>query len=85
MGKTDFQDDSHGDYLEFLIGMILAILDLQVATIFPTKFRVSWPFCSGDDGQNRFSRWQPRWNSGRNKFRYFLSSRYPDTFYHVSR
>ena len=25
------------------------------------KFRVSWPFGSGEEPQNRFSRWQPSW------------------------
>ena len=39
------------------MGTILAIFYLQVALILPTKFPVSWPFSSGDKGQNRFSRW----------------------------
>ena len=36
---------------------VLAIFDLQVAPILPTKFPVNWPFVLGDV-QNRFSRWQ---------------------------
>ena len=28
--------------------MILAVFDLQVAPILPTKFRVNWPFGSGE-------------------------------------
>ena len=40
--------------------MSLAILDLQVTLIFPTKLSVDWPFVSGYNGQNRFSRW-PLW------------------------
>ena len=35
-----------------MIGMILAIFDVQVALILPTKFPVNWPFHSGDEGQN---------------------------------
>ena len=33
---------------DFKIGMILATFYLQVAPVFPTKFRVSWPFGSGE-------------------------------------
>ena len=25
----------------------------------PTKFRVNWPFSSGEEAKNRFSRWLP--------------------------
>ena len=39
--KIDFQD---GSRLGFLIGQILAIFDLQVTLIRPTKFWVTWPF-----------------------------------------
>ena len=38
--KIDFQDGGH---LGFLIGTILAIFDLQVILILPTKYRVNWP------------------------------------------
>ena len=47
--KIDFQD---GDYLGFLIGMILAIFYLQVSPILPTKIQVIWPFGSGEDLQD---------------------------------
>ena len=40
--KNDFQDGRHGCHLGFPIRMILAIFDLQVAQILPTKFRVNW-------------------------------------------
>ena len=40
--KTDFQDGRHGGYLGFPIGTILAIFDLQVTPMLPTKFRVNW-------------------------------------------
>ena len=39
--------------------MILAIFDLQVTQMLPTKFRVNWPFGSGEEAINRFSRWLP--------------------------
>ena len=42
--------------------MILAIFDLQLTPIIPTKFQVSWPFGSGE-AKNRFSRWRPWWPS----------------------
>ena len=52
---------------------------LQFIPIFPTKFWVNWPFCSGDF-QNRFSRWLPWWPSwilGWTYFSYFLSTSCP--------
>ena len=39
--KIDFQDGHRGSHLGFSIGMTLAIFDLQVAPILPTKFRVN--------------------------------------------
>ena len=39
--------------------MILAIFDLRVTPMLPTKFRVNWPFGSGEKAKNRFSRWLP--------------------------
>ena len=51
--KIDFQDGRHCRHLGFLIRTILAIFDLQVTQMLPTKFRVNWPFGSG---KNRFSR-----------------------------
>ena len=41
--KIDFQDGGHGDHLEFPIGTILAVFDLQVTLMLPTKYRVNWP------------------------------------------
>ena len=41
---------SHGGYLGYPIGMILAIFDLR-----HTKFRVNLPFDSGEVAKNRFS------------------------------
>ena len=74
--KIDFQDGCHGGHLGFLIGMILAIFDLQVTQMLPSKFGGNWPF--GSEAKNRFSRWWPSWISNRHDFSYFLSTGYPD-------
>ena len=69
--KIDFQDGGH---LGFQIGMILAIFDLQVTPMFPSKFEVNWPFGSGEEAKNRFSRWppwRPSWITDRHDFSYF--------------
>ena len=39
--------------------MILAIFDLQVTPMLPTKFQVNWPFGSGEEAKNMFLRWLP--------------------------
>ena len=54
--KIDFQDGCHGSHLGFPIGTILAIFDLLVTQMLPSKFGVNWPFCSGEEAKNRFSR-----------------------------
>ena len=41
----DIQDGGH---LGYPIGTILAIFDLQVTTMLPSKFGVKWPFGSGE-------------------------------------
>ena len=72
--KIDFQDGCHGGHLGFPIGTILAIFDLQVALMLPSRFGVNWPFGSGEEAKNRFSRWQPwwpSWISDRHDFSYF--------------
>ena len=66
--KLDFQDGGH---LGFPIGTILAIFDLQVTPMLPSKFGVNWPFGSGEEAKNRFSRWRPSWISDRHDFCYF--------------
>ena len=38
--NIDFQDGGHGGHLGFLIRTILALFDLQVTLMLPTKFRV---------------------------------------------
>ena len=79
--KTDFQDGCHGGQLGFPIGTILAIFDLQVTPMLPSNFGVNWPFSSGKEAKNRFSRWLPwwpSWISDRHDFSYFLSTSHPD-------
>ena len=69
-----FQDGHHSNHLGFPIRTILAIYDLQVTRMVPTKFQVNWPFSSGEEAKNRFSRWppwRPSWISNRNNFSYF--------------
>ena len=72
--KIDFQDGGHGGHLGFPIDTILAIFDLQVTLMLPSKFGVNWPFSSGEEAKNRFSRWRPwrpSWISDGNDFSYF--------------
>ena len=50
------------------------MFDLQVPWMLLTKFQVNWPFSSGREAKNRFSRWWPwwpSWISDRNDFSYF--------------
>ena len=39
--RIHFQDDAHGSHIGFLIGTILAIYDLKINAILPTKVPVS--------------------------------------------
>ena len=57
--KMHCQDDGRGGHLGFPIETILAIFDPQVAQKLPTRFRVNWPFGSGEEAQSRVSRWRP--------------------------
>ena len=61
--KIDFQDGGF-DFRS-------AIFDLQVSPMLSSKFGVNWPFVSGVELENRFSRWQPSWISNRHDFSYF--------------
>ena len=55
----DFQDGCHGGHLGFPICTLLAIFDLKVTLMLPSKFGVNWPFGSGEEAKNGFSRWLP--------------------------
>ena len=82
--KTDVQDEGHGGHLGFQIRSILAIFDLQLAPIHSFKFRMKWPFGSGEEARNRFSRWRPSWIFHWNDFQFVSSTRFSDTVYQIS-
>ena len=76
--KKDFQDGHHGGQLGFRIATILAICDLQVIPMLHTEFQVNWPFGSGEEAKNIFTRWPTQrssWISDGNDFIYFWSTR----------
>ena len=52
--KTDFQDGNCGGHLVFPIRTILAIFRLQVTSKTVTKFKVNWPFGSGEEAKIDF-------------------------------
>ena len=63
------------------------LFNLQVNSMLPTKFQVNWPFGSGEEAKNRFSRWPPWWPcwiSDQNDFSNFLSTSHPDASNQVS-
>ena len=85
--KIDFQDGNCGGH------ELLAIFDLQVTSMILTRFQVNWPFGSGEEGENRFSRWPPwplSWISDWKDFIYliiyffFQSTSHPYASYQVS-
>ena len=45
--------------LDFQSERFLSSFDLQVTPMLPTKFRVNWPFGSGEEAAIGFSRWPP--------------------------
>ena len=51
--KIDFQNGHQGGRLGFPRGMILAMFDLQVTAMLPTKFQVNW-LSLGEEAKNRF-------------------------------
>ena len=81
-----FEQTLNGSQLGFTIGTIIAIFDLRVTPMLPTKFRVNWPFSSGEEAKNRFSRWlpwRPSWISDWHDFSYFWSTSHPNVSYKV--
>ena len=54
--KIDFQDGGHGGHLGYYIGTTLAIIALQDTLMLPTKFKVNWPFGSGEEANKRAQR-----------------------------
>ena len=63
--KINVQDGGH---YGFPVGTILPMFDLVVTPMLPTKFKVNWPFISGEEANYRFSRWRPSWISNWNDF-----------------
>ena len=47
-----FEQNLNGSKLGFTISTILAIFDLQATPMLPTKFRVNWPFSSGEEAKD---------------------------------
>ena len=52
MSFEEFQDGHHGGHFEYRNGRILAILNLHVATMPPTKFPLNPTYGSGYDVEN---------------------------------
>ena len=52
MSFEEFQYGCHGDHLGYRNGTILAILNLHVATMPPTKFQLTPSYGSGGDVEN---------------------------------
>ena len=52
--KIAFQDGCHGGHLGIWTDTILAIFDLQVTLMLPSKFGVNWPFGSGEEAKKIF-------------------------------
>ena len=67
--KIDFQDGRHCG-LGFLIGTS-SFLSTSHPDASYQVFGVNWPFGSGEEVKNRFSRWWPSWISDPNDFSYF--------------
>ena len=60
--------------LDFRSARFLAIFEIQVTPLLPSKFGVNWHFSSGEEAINRFSRWlpwRPSWISDRHDFTIF--------------
>ena len=52
MSFEEFQDGHHGSHLGYQNGTILAILNLHVAAMPPTKFQLNPTYGSGEDVKN---------------------------------
>ena len=65
-------------------GTILAIFDLPLTSMLPTKAQVDWPFGSAE-AKIRFWTWPPAWIAIRNDFSFFFCSiSHPAASYQVS-
>ena len=48
--------------------------------MFPSKFGINWPFGSGEEAKNRFSRWWLSWIFDQTDFSYFFIYKSPRCF-----
>ena len=79
-----FQDGCRGDHLGYWNRTILAILNLYVASMPPTKFLLNPTFGVGGDVFWRISKWPPSWISVWNYFSNSESSCPLNASYQVS-
>ena len=61
--------------------MSLAIFDLQVTPMLPTKFQVNWPFSSEEEAKD--FQGGASWISNQGNFSYFWSTSNPIATYQV--
>ena len=59
MSFKEFQDSHSGSHLGYMIETIIAVLNLHVSPMPPTKFRLNPPYHLGADADWRFSKWPP--------------------------
>ena len=78
--KIDFRDGCHGGHLGYPIGMVLAVFDLQVTPMLPSKFGVNWPFDSGKEAKNRFTAMVAILDFQSARFQLFLIYKSPQCF-----
>ena len=85
--QVAFRCRRRNGHLGFSILTIFATSDLQVTLMLPTKLQVNWPFGSGEEANNRFSRWSPQWTSwisDQNDFSCFWSTSHHAASYQIS-
>ena len=69
-----------------LLHICVGQIYIQVTPMLSIKFRVNWPFGSGEEAKNKFSRWRlwrPSWILDQNDFSCFWSTSHPDASYQV--
>ena len=83
----EFQDGRHGSHLECWNGINLAVLNLHVSPVPPTKFQLNQTYRSGADVVSKFSSWPPRppsWIAKLNDFSNSESLCHSDASHQVS-
>ena len=82
MSLEEFQDGCHSGHLANQNGMNLAVLNLHVSPMPPTRFQLNPTYRSGADVVSRFSRWPP-WILERNQLSNFKSPCLPNVSHQV--